>query len=138
MSSWTLPVGACWIQSFVVTKSSSRGDAAGFDGRADGLFVAVGGGRVEVPVAGGEGGFDGGLGFFVGDLEDAEAEDRHLDAVVERYVFHGFFLNDMLFWGGLLGSPARALPNQGNRLIKKTSHFLRAGVPVVRCTGSSC
>ncbi|MBB6404476.1 hypothetical protein HNP00_001789 [Arthrobacter sp. AZCC_0090] len=33
-------------------------------------------------VTGGEGGFDGGLGFVVGNLEDAEAEDRHLDAVV--------------------------------------------------------
>ena len=36
-----------------------------------------------MPVAGLEGGLDGCLGLVVGDLEDAEAEDGHLDAVVE-------------------------------------------------------
>ena len=34
-------------------------------------------------VAGGQGAGDGLLGLLGGDLEDAEAEDRHLDAVVE-------------------------------------------------------
>ena len=51
--------------------------------RADGFLVAVGGGGVDVAVAGGEGVGDGLLGLLGGDLEDAEAEDRHLDAVVE-------------------------------------------------------
>jgi hypothetical protein len=60
------------------------GDAAGGDGAADGFLVAVGGGGVEVAVAGGQGAGDGLLGLLGGDLEDAEAEDRHLDAVVER------------------------------------------------------
>jgi hypothetical protein len=36
-----------------------------------------------VAVAGGQGVGDGLLGLSGGDLEDAEAEDRHLDAVVE-------------------------------------------------------
>jgi hypothetical protein len=51
---------------------------------ADGFLVAVGGGGVDGPVAGGEGVGDDLLGLLVGDLEHAETEDRHLDAVVER------------------------------------------------------
>ena len=39
-------------------------------------------------VTGGEGGFDGNLGFVVGYLEDAEAQDRHLDAIVESHGIH--------------------------------------------------
>jgi hypothetical protein len=58
-------------------------DAAGLDGPADGLLVDVGGGGVDVPVAGGEGIGDGLLGLLRWDLIDAEAEDRHLHAVVE-------------------------------------------------------
>jgi hypothetical protein len=58
-------------------------DAAVGDGPADGLFVAVRLRGVEVAVAGGEGIGDGLLGLVGGDLEDAEPEDRHLDAVVE-------------------------------------------------------
>jgi hypothetical protein len=67
----------------VVTNNSAR-DAAGCDGAADGFLVAVGRGSVEVAVAGGQGADDSLLGVLGGDLEDAEAEDRHLDAVVER------------------------------------------------------
>ena len=59
------------------------GDAAGGDGAADGCLVAVRGGGVEVAVAGGQCAGDGLLGFLGGDLEHAEAEDRHLGAVVE-------------------------------------------------------
>ena len=59
-------------------------DAALGDRAADGFLVAVGGGGVDRPVAGGERVGDDLLGLLVGDLEDAEAEDRHLDAVVER------------------------------------------------------
>jgi hypothetical protein len=58
-------------------------DAAGGDGPADGLFVVVGLGGVEVAVAGGEGVGGGLLGLVGGDLEDPEPQDRHLDAVVE-------------------------------------------------------
>ena len=65
-------------------------DAAGFDGRTDGGFVAVGRSRVQVPVSGGQGRFDGGLRLFFRDLEDTKAQDRHFDAVVERDILHGF------------------------------------------------
>jgi hypothetical protein len=51
-------------------------------------LVAVGGGGVDVAVAGGEGICDGLLGLLGGDLVDAEAEDRHLDAVVEGDCLH--------------------------------------------------
>ncbi len=60
------------------------GDAAGGDRASDRFLVLVGGGGVEHPVAGGEGVADRPFALGrVGDLEDAEAEDRHLDAVVE-------------------------------------------------------
>src|SRR3954471_476851 len=59
-------------------------DAAGGDGAADRCLVLVGGGGVDVPVAGGEGVGDGLLGLLGRDLVDAEAQDRHLNAVVER------------------------------------------------------
>jgi hypothetical protein len=45
-------------------------------------------GGVEVPVPGGEGAGDGLLGLPGRDLEHAEAEDRHLDAVVQRDGLH--------------------------------------------------
>jgi hypothetical protein len=66
----------------VVTKASSRGAAAA-DGATDGLLVLIGGGRVDEPVADFERGDDGLLGALREDLEDAEAEDGHLDAVVQ-------------------------------------------------------
>ncbi len=59
-------------------------DAALGDRPADGFLVAVGGGGVDGPVAGGKGVGDDLFGLRVGDLEDAEPEDRHLHAVVER------------------------------------------------------
>src|SRR4051794_6635297 len=58
-------------------------DAAGGDGAADGLFVDVRGGGVDVAVAGGEGVGDRPLGVLGRDLVDAEAEDRHPDTVVQ-------------------------------------------------------
>jgi hypothetical protein len=63
-------------------------DAAGLDGRTHGVLVAVGGGGVEVAVAGLEGGLDRLLGLVVGDLEDAESDDGHRDAVVEGDGLH--------------------------------------------------
>ena len=59
------------------------GDSAGPDRRPDRFLVAVGGRSIQLAVTGCEGGFNRGLGFLVRDLVDAEAEDRHLDAVVE-------------------------------------------------------
>jgi hypothetical protein len=59
------------------------GGAAGSDGAADRFLVAIGGGGVKVAVDGGQSLGDGLLGLLGGDLEHAEAEDRHLDAIVE-------------------------------------------------------
>jgi hypothetical protein len=58
-------------------------DAAGGDGTADGGLVLVGGGRVEMPVAGGQRIGHHALGLLGWDRVDAEAEDRHLDTVVQ-------------------------------------------------------
>jgi hypothetical protein len=64
-------------------------DAAVLDGAADGFFVEVGGGGVDQAVTGLERVGDDLLGLLRGDLEDAEAEDGHLDAVVQRDGLHG-------------------------------------------------
>ena len=58
--------------------------AGGGDRRPDPLLVAVGGGGVDVAVAGGERLLDHPLGVLRGHLEDPESELRDLDAVVER------------------------------------------------------
>jgi hypothetical protein len=65
------------------------GDPAGGDGPADSFLVPVGGCGIEVAVAGGEGFANGLLSVFRRDLIGAEAEDRHLDAVVEGDRLHG-------------------------------------------------
>ena len=61
-------------------------------GRAEALadlaLVAVRGGRVDVPVASRQRGFDGLRGHLGGGLEHAETEGRHHDAVVQGEV-HG-------------------------------------------------
>lgn len=59
------------------------GKAAGGDRPPDGFLVLVGGGGVQVPVAGLQGLFDDLLGLLGRDLEDAETEDGHLYAVVQ-------------------------------------------------------
>src|SRR5207249_2037641 len=59
-------------------------EAARGDGPADGFLVAVRGGGVDGPVAGSQRVGNDLLGLLVGDLEDAEPEDRHLHAVVQR------------------------------------------------------
>ena len=60
------------------------GDARGGDRRPDALLVAVGGGGVDVAVAGRERFLDHLLGLLGRDLEDAEPELGDLDAVVQR------------------------------------------------------
>jgi hypothetical protein len=59
------------------------GDPTVSDGAADGFFVPVGGG-VDEAIPGGQGISDDLLGLPGRDLEDAEAEDWHLLAVVQR------------------------------------------------------
>jgi hypothetical protein len=61
-----------------VAQDATLGDRA-----ADLLLVEVGGGGVEQPVASRECVGDGLLGLLGRDLVDAEADDRHLDAVVQ-------------------------------------------------------
>ena len=59
-------------------------DPRGGDRGAHAALVAVGGGGVDVAVAGGKRFLDDPLGVLGRDLEDAEPELRDLDAVVER------------------------------------------------------
>lgn len=59
------------------------GDPGGGEGAADTGLVAVDRGGVDAAVTGLQGGAHRGGGLVVGDLEDAEAELRDLDAVVE-------------------------------------------------------
>jgi hypothetical protein len=61
-------------------------DAATGDSSADGFLVLVGGGSVERAVAGGKCVRHRLLGLLGGDLVDAEAEDRHLHAVVQGHL----------------------------------------------------
>src|SRR3954468_19790339 len=58
-------------------------EARGAHRVADLALVAVGGGRVDQAVAVAQRGLDGGGGLLGRALEDAEAESRHLDAVVQ-------------------------------------------------------
>ena len=58
-------------------------EAGAPDALADLALVAVGGGGVDVPVADGEGRLDRADRLVGWRLEDAEAEDRQLDAVVQ-------------------------------------------------------
>ena len=63
-------------------------EAGGADRVADLALVAVGGGGVDVAVAGVERGADGVAGLVGRRLEDAEAEGGQLDAVVEGQGVH--------------------------------------------------
>ena len=67
------------------------GDAAAPDGASDGFLVGVGGGGVDQAVPCGHGIRDDLLGLLGRDPEDAEAEQRHLDAVVQRDGLHSVF-----------------------------------------------
>jgi selenoprotein W-related protein len=67
----------------------TAGDAAVADRASDGLLVPVRGGGVDVAVPDLEGRGHGLRGVLRWDLEDAEAEDRHLDTVVQRDVRDG-------------------------------------------------
>ena len=74
-------------------------DAAGGDGAAHRFLVVVHGGRVDRAIAGLQGLGDGPLGLLGRDLVDAEAEDRHADAVVECYTVHWDSLSDRQWCG---------------------------------------
>ena len=65
-------------------------DAMTFDRGADSLLIAVGSRGVEQPIADVDCVADAALALrWVGYLENTEAENRHLDAVVERDVGNG-------------------------------------------------
>jgi hypothetical protein len=59
-------------------------DAAALDGASDGFLVGVGRGGVDQAVPCGPGIGDDLLGLLGRYAEDAEAEQRHLDAVIQR------------------------------------------------------
>jgi hypothetical protein len=75
-----------WTPQFGGDEQLVPRDAAVRDGPADGLFVLVRLRGVEVAVADGQGVGCRLLGLVGGDLEDAEPEDRHLNAIVESDV----------------------------------------------------
>ena len=107
---WRRPRRCRWTHSLVVTNSSSR-DAAVGDGPADGLFVLVRLGGVEVAVADGEGVGDGLLGLIGEDLEDAEPQDRRLDAIVEvTWRLWSDTVSELLSWLLASGSLRLAAP----------------------------
>ena len=54
----------------------------------DRLFVDVGVGGVDEPIAVGKGAEDGGFRLVRGEQERADARHRHFDAIVQRCVFH--------------------------------------------------
>jgi hypothetical protein len=64
-------------------------DAAASDRLPDGLLVLVGGRSVDEPVADAEGFFDATLALGeVGDLKDTEADQGHLQPVVQNHMLH--------------------------------------------------
>ena len=66
-------------------------EAGAADAFADLPLVAVGGGGVDVPVAGSKRGLDGRRRLLRGALEDAQPEGGHRDAVVEcKFHVHAF------------------------------------------------
>ena len=79
---------ASWTHSLVVTNSSSRGMPLFAIARPTASSLPYAAAVSMWPVAGGEGVGDGLLGLLGGDLVDAEAEDRHLDAVVQGDCLH--------------------------------------------------
>ena len=69
-------------------KTSDRSTSEVGDGFADLPLVAVGGGGVDVAVAGLEGGLHDGSGLIRRGLVHAEAEGRQLDVIVESEHVH--------------------------------------------------
>lgn len=70
-----------WVVELGRQPDLLAGHARGLDARADLVLVAVCQGRVNVPVAGGKGGLNGGLARAVlGGLPRAEADGGHLVA----------------------------------------------------------
>ncbi len=60
-----------------------------FDGSADGLFVQIGGGRVNETVTSLQRIQDALFAYReIGDLKDTEAQHGHLDAVIQGDVLH--------------------------------------------------
>lgn len=76
------------LRSLVVMKISSRAIPEA-DRRAHACFVAIGGGRVDVPATGFQRSFHHALSLILRDLEDAEAELGNTDPVVQRQVRDG-------------------------------------------------
>ena len=74
-------------------------DAGAADRLADLALVAVGGGGVDQAVAGRDRGLDGADRLLRRALEDAEAEHRHLDAVVQRHGRGSLVLTAVSFYG---------------------------------------
>ena len=64
-------------------------NSGGCDRSAHACFVAIGGGRVDVPATGFQRSFHHALRLILRDLEDAEAELGNTDPVVQRQVRDG-------------------------------------------------
>ena len=93
----------------MVTKDLAAVEARGVEGLADLGLVAVGGGRVDMAVAGLQSAGDGLVGVARRDLEDAEAQLRDRDVAAEVHVGKMPIGGDALF---LLALPIQTLPKR--------------------------
>src|SRR5450631_2460276 len=89
------------------------GDSAGGDRGSHGCFVAVGGGRVDVPVAGLQRVLHHLLGLLLRDLEHAEAKLGNGDPVVQRQVWDYRHANSTCLADGIASSIGTACRSAG-------------------------